>query len=451
VLAADASAARKRREQAERQARVERWAEQAGTAALAGRDLPPAGTLAADQHLTGLAQGLRAAGVAGTMDQLRAQVFIALLTGQPVTSLLPPGTASSPETSDSGIPGASGGGGAPGGPGASGGGRAPGGPGASGGGGAPGGPRWPGLAGLVNLTMPLGTWLGFMDLPGEVPGFGPLAPGDSRSLGQAMAEDPRTRWCLTLTGEGGRPVAHGCVPRRRGPPPTDAGPPATGAEPPPPDDGPPATDAGPPPTDAGPPPTSSSNPRSSAGDTSNTRSSAGNTSNTGPPAAVGPCPRVRTGTGVAAGSGSKPPDDRPRSRSQTRGDAPRSTRVGPALAGAVAAWVAGVPVAWLEAGECAHRRQSAGYRPALGLQHLVRVRQQLCVFPGCGRAARRCDVDHTVPYHCGGRTCECNLAPLCRKHHQAKQAQGWRLDQPEPGIMIWTTPSGRRYTTFPSV
>jgi hypothetical protein len=39
---------------------------------------------------------------------------------------------------------------------------------------------------------------------------------------------------------------------------------------------------------------------------------------------------------------------------------------------------------------------------------------------------------------------------LCRKHHQAKQAQGWRLDQPEPGIMIWTTPSGRRYTTRPA-
>jgi HNH endonuclease len=81
------------------------------------------------------------------------------------------------------------------------------------------------------------------------------------------------------------------------------------------------------------------------------------------------------------------------------------------------------------------------------LQHVIRVRQQLCVFPGCGRAARRCDLDHTIPYHRGGRTCECNVAPLCRKHHQAKQARGWRLDQPQPGIMIWTTPSGRRYTT----
>ena len=120
-------------------------------------------------------------------------------------------------------------------------------------------------------------------------------------------------------------------------------------------------------------------------------------------------------------------------------------------AAGIAAWVAGVPVAWLEAGQCAHRRQSAGYQPPPRLQHLIRVRHQLCAFPGCGRAARRCDLDHTIPYHLGGRTCECNLAPLCRKHHQAKQTPGWRLDQPQPGIMTWTTPGGRRYTTYPAV
>ena len=110
-----------------------------------------------------------------------------------------------------------------------------------------------------------------------------------------------------------------------------------------------------------------------------------------------------------------------------------------------------MPVMWLEAGQCAHRRQSAGYRPPPRLQHLVRVRQQLCAFPGCGRAARRCDLDHTIAYHHGGRTCECNLAPLCRKHHQAKQTPGWALDQPQPGTMTWTTPSGRRYTTHSTV
>ncbi len=109
-----------------------------------------------------------------------------------------------------------------------------------------------------------------------------------------------------------------------------------------------------------------------------------------------------------------------------------------------------MPLAWLEIGRVRSWRESASYRPPPSLQHLIRVRQQLCVFPGCGRAARRCDLDHTIPFHLGGRTCECNLAPLCRKHHQTKQTPGWRLDQPQPGTMAWTTPSGRRYTTNPT-
>jgi HNH endonuclease len=131
------------------------------------------------------------------------------------------------------------------------------------------------------------------------------------------------------------------------------------------------------------------------------------------------------------------------------------TGTGPvtAMAGAwsgVAAWVAGLRLEWLEAGGCAHRREVAGYRPSAVLAHLIGVRQQVCAFPGCGRAAQRCDLDHTIAYDRGGRTCECNLAPLCRRHHRAKQAPGWRLGQPEPGIMVWTTPSGRSYTTHPS-
>ena len=41
--------------------------------------------------------------------------------------------------------------------------------------------------------------------------------------------------------------------------------------------------------------------------------------------------------------------------------------------------------------------------------------------------------------------------PLCRHHHRCKQAQGWSLDQPEPGVLVWHTPSGRSYTTTPTV
>jgi hypothetical protein len=41
------------------------------------------------------------------------------------------------------------------------------------------------------------------------------------------------------------------------------------------------------------------------------------------------------------------------------------------------------------------------------------------------------------------------LAPLRRRHHRAKQAQGWRLDQPEPGVLVWTLPHGRSYRVQP--
>jgi hypothetical protein len=46
--------------------------------------------------------------------------------------------------------------------------------------------------------------------------------------------------------------------------------------------------------------------------------------------------------------------------------------------------------------------------------------------------------------------CACDHNPLCRHHHRCKQAEGWWLEQPEPGILKWRTPSGRTYTTTPT-
>jgi HNH endonuclease len=110
-------------------------------------------------------------------------------------------------------------------------------------------------------------------------------------------------------------------------------------------------------------------------------------------------------------------------------------------------WLAGITVSKLETGDCSHPRESPAYRPPPSLRHLITVRQPTCAFPGCRRPAVRCDEDHTVPYDQGGRTCECNLAPLCRRHHRAKQAPGWHLVQDQPGQMTWRLPSGRSYAT----
>ncbi len=283
VLQADPAAAGRRRKKAERDARVEVWTECSGTAALAGRDLPPADVLAADKRIDSLARGLKEAGVDRTLDQLRARVYLALLLGQP----MPDSTAS----------------------------RGP-----------------AGLAGSVNLTMPLASWLGAAQAPGEIAGFGPVDAGTCRTLGTALAARPGSRWCLTLTDGAGRAVGHGCA--RRAP--------------------------------------------------------------------------ARSG------------------------------------------WALHIKITDLASPACPHRtglniRDPDGYRPSPRLRHLIEVRHRTCSFRGCRRAAQRCDVDHTIPHHLGGATCRCNLAPLCRRHHQAKQAQGWRLDQPVPGVLVWTLPHGRRY------
>jgi hypothetical protein len=309
VAACDPQAAIRRRKAAEKDARVETWAEAAGTAALAGRDLAPASVVAADKTLDADARWLKAHGVPGGHDQLRAAALIARLTGQPLASLVPPAPGgSTPGTASAGPAAGTGG---------------------------PGGPA--SLGGSVNLTMPAATWLGRSHAPGEITGTGPADAGTCLEVAAALAANPATRWCVTVVDKHGRAVGHGCA--RNGP---------------------------------------------------------------GPPGTIDP-----------------------------------------------AAWLATITITPVETGTCAHRRQSAAYQPPDSLRHVIKIRSRRCGFPGCRRPAARCDDDHTIPYHKGGKTCECNLHPLCRRHHQTKQAPGWRLDQPEPGTLIWTMPSGRKITVTP--
>ncbi len=82
VLAVDPEAAARRRELAEKDPRVRRWREDAGTAALAGYSLPAAEVLEADQAITSRALDLRAAGVPGTLEELRARAYLDALLGR---------------------------------------------------------------------------------------------------------------------------------------------------------------------------------------------------------------------------------------------------------------------------------------------------------------------------------------------------------------------------------
>jgi hypothetical protein len=349
VLTADPAAAGRRRAEARKDAEVRAWDESSGNAALAGRELPPAEVLAADARLTALAKWLQGRGAAGTISQLRAAVYTALLNGRPVTTLLDNlaavtaaaeaaadyaaagdavddgtanttaalgGAAAGPDPAEDGADAVA---------------AADSDAGDAAGGDVPG---WPAVAGTVHLTMPLSAFAGGGE-PGEVAGHGPVDAATSRDLAAMLAQNSSTRWCLTLTGPGGRAAGHACA------------------------------------------------------------------------------------------------------------------RAGPAEGQPVITWAAGLRarLQLLATGTCGHARQSPGYQPPASLRHLITVRQRTCSHPGCRRPAARCDLDHTVPYGDGGRTCECNIAPLCRHHHRCKQAQGWQLTQTRPGQMTWRTPSGRVYET----
>ena len=315
VIAADPDAAARRREEAQKDPRVRRWQEDAGTAALAGYGLPPADVLAADQHLTTRALALRDAGLPGSIEELRARAYLDALLARDSTPTPPPSPLTPPISSPV-TPAA-----AP---------RPP--------GPAPvpepapaPGPRLPAL---INLTVPLTTQLGLWNEPGFAAGFGPVDGPLARHLTTLAATDPRTRCCLTFTGPDGQAAGHGCLP----------------------------------------------------------------------------------GRGALNRLGREPVT---------------------------------VTITPLARGSCDHSHQEPGYQPSRHLRHLITARTPTCSAPGCRQPAARCDLDHTQPYDQGGRTCECGLAPLCRHHHRCKQADGWQLDQPAPGIMAWTTPAGRRYLTTP--
>ena len=199
--------AKERREQAAKDARVERWIEDSGNAALMGRELPPAEVLAADQRITAWAKELGTAGLEGDMDQLRARAYLDLLLAKdsrprrPATAGGDGGAAS--DSPDNGPGGAGGPGGGPGPAGPDEPGRSPAGP--------AGGAVPAGFAGRVTLTAPLATLARLADRPGELGGLGPIDPWLARDLAAAAAHNPKTTWCVTVTDAKGHAVAHGCA------------------------------------------------------------------------------------------------------------------------------------------------------------------------------------------------------------------------------------------------
>ncbi len=205
VLYVDPAAARQRAERGRADARVETWQETSGNGALTGRELPAGDAIAADKRITAIARALQEAGATGTLDQLRAAVFVALLAGRDLESLVP---ASAPAADPAADPGPAGAGDEPGADGTPAPGSTPAGFAAR-----PTGPTGlAALTGSVHLTMPVTAWLGLADGSGEVAGLGPLDAWTCRDLAARLtAAGAATRWHVTLTGADGCAVAHACA------------------------------------------------------------------------------------------------------------------------------------------------------------------------------------------------------------------------------------------------
>ena len=389
VVKVDPEGARKRRERAEKEdARVRFWREHAGTAALAAFGLPPDEALAANQHIQDRALEYKAAGVPGTIDQLRVRAFLDAINGtdsRPAAPGTAPGDSgavgASPAEGEN--PGAEGTGGPD--PDGNGHGNGPAGDanGGPGGGNGPGQGRngGAGLAANSMLTIPLTTLLGMTANPGEAHGFGALDPDLARQFAAAAARDPRSTWCVTVTDEHGHAIGHGCAkPARR-------------------------------------------------------------TRKPGQDAAAG----NRGSPGKTSQNGSR---DGPFLTFKPTGQ--------PGPPGGYGSWrltIAGreyiVKLVTIPVTSCDHRLESAGYQPSDLLRHLIQVRDGECTQPTCRRSARRCDFEHAVPWHKGGKTCGCNGGCRCRRDHKIKQSPGWTVTQPLPGYHKWTTPAGRSFTSEP--
>ena len=139
-------------------------------------------------------------------------------------------------------------------------------------------------------------------------------------------------------------------------------------------------------------------------------------------------PRARRHRGRARLRPRPPPLDTPAGQRRRNRDGPDQQQ-----AAALADFLRGLNVTFtpIASGTCDHAGREDRYTPSRKLQHLVRARTARCTAPGCGAQAVHCDLDHTLAYP-AGITCQCDLAPACRRHHRSSKPPAGHSPSPSP-------------------
>ena len=174
-------AVKARRERAKRnEQRVEARRELSGNASLSGREMDTADAMASKAYIDAIAVKLRGGGLAGSLGALRVLAMADLTQGRnPLDRLTKPAdagvTPQPPDPKSNPVP----------------------------------------MPALINLIVPAGTLLGWSSAPAEAGPWGLLDRDETRTVVNAAARHPRTRWCVTLTAPDGTAVAHACARGRK--------------------------------------------------------------------------------------------------------------------------------------------------------------------------------------------------------------------------------------------
>lgn len=388
LIKIDPDAAERRRKRGERNAHLSVYPNPDGTGTLAIEQAPAAQTAAAKARLNAIARAAKSAGSPESVELLEAMTAMGLLLG--TLPYVPPAP---PEDDDDGNGSSGNDGPGPRDDSGDGHGRRawpdiP----ASAAAAAPGcvvlpsGLR-PAKPGRIKLLSPWRTLAGFGGEPAELSWFGAVTPGQGREIAAAAARDPRTRWQVIVTDDAGRPLEVETVRRQR------------------------ASDQAP-----------------------------------------GLIEEVTlTLQASLARTLVQNPDLNQELRNLLARDGPLANVLAEAVVAADRAAAEAEHRARLDhaAGGCAHTRQQSGYRITGRLRRWVMIRDRTCRNPVCRRPSAQSDLDHVIPYGKGGRTCDCDIGPECRTHHQLKQLPGSRLARATDGVFTWTTPTGLTYRKEP--